>query len=269
MLTELRRQTNDLLAYFPGKGKRGVVWLVLLPILATLGQVALYAWIVKPRWNERGYLEPDFLLLSIWRLSTCPILLMFVLSMFVSQLRIYSSRDKSLYGTACIVASSTLHALIISIPFISLIECLLLAGLLGVLPVSGGTSVLAIFTLMAVTFLSLGAVLLVVSIAAWIVHRRRILVPGMLVAVWFYKDMVPINSPGSTLGPQWGNLAAFLLPLYPEAVLMEDCVVHWPPDRWIMWCAALIHAALGFTIAYFVATTAVRRGSTAQLDHSA
>jgi hypothetical protein len=254
MLDEIKRQTKDLLAYYPGRGKISLLWLVVLPIFWFLVMVITAQLVESGKWP--GMIDFPSLLSRELTLKAAPFIApipymisqilnwIYILPIMIMLIRICHSQRKIWSDTVQIMISSLLYALIVIFPGI------LLSALLAFIWTIyyAGSSAITLFFLQTFAWLIcvLGSLLLLLICLGYLSHRFGVIIPFlMFIATVYYKYLIIIPVLA-------GVLRTVALPLSPTITILRHGMLNWGIVSGNFWIIAFLHATIGYTLAYLV-----------------
>ncbi len=236
MHNEVKRQTKDLLSYYPGRGKVALLWLIALPILSFL---VFVIWFGGPaRVTSDGV--PTYMFYMFGR----SFYWIYNLSLVIMLLRICHSSRKLWRDTVIIMASSLSYALIVGLPIVFFAFVWILCH--------AGTSAMALFQVLTGLTCTIGALLLLLICLAALAHRFGIIVPFLLFLTRVYIYALPTYYSVDYIPSQWLFLQTFALPLAPSIILLRDGMLNQGLASASFWLGALFHAVLGYGLAFWI-----------------
>ena len=236
MLDEMKKQTKDLLAYYPGRDRIALLWLIVIPVLSFL---VFTMWFGKiPRVTSDGV--PAYMFYMAGHSFNW----IYQLSLVIMLIRICHSERKLWRDTAQIMASSLSYALVVGLP------CVLLAFVWILCHV--GSSAMALFQVLTGLACALGALLLLLICLGALGHRFGIIVPLLLFLTVLYTYFLPIAYPASIVPSRWQFVHTFAVPLSPTITLLRRGMLNQGLASGNFWMAALLHAVVGYALALLI-----------------
>jgi hypothetical protein len=243
MMDEIKRQTEDLLAYYPGRGRISLLWLVATPIFWFLG---LNIWFGPA--SNRG-----FLIQSRHIAENMPYIFghsfnwIYMLSLVIMLIRICHSERKLLRDTVQIMVSSLLYALVVGLPYVLLVYICILCYV--------GTSAIAFFQVFAGMICALGSLLLLLLCLGYMAHRFSIVIPFLIfLATVFYTYLLPIDylARGSLQQHLILTKVSYAVPLFPTDIILREGLFNLGLASGSVWIAAFLHATIGYALAFLI-----------------
>lgn len=233
ILDEIKKQTKDLLAYYPGRGRIALVWLIVIPVLSFLVFTVWFGKIAR--------VASDGIPAYMFYMAGHSFNWIYKLSLVVMLIRICHSERKLWRDTVQIMASSLSYALVVGLP------CVLLAFVWIFCHV--GTSAMALFQVLTGLACALGALLLLLICLGALGHRFGIIVPLLLFLTTLYTYFLPIAYPASIVPSRWQFIHTFAVPLSPTITLLRQGMLNQGVVSISFWLAALLHASVGYGLA--------------------
>ncbi len=226
----------DLLAYYPGRGRLALVWLLLVPVGAAV--IASHT-LVQAKLSSFDTL-PYYVYLAAGQ----SVMWLYVPAVLACLLKSSYSRTTSVSRTAAIVLSSSLYGLAIGIPAVAV------AALWSTHHV--GLSPRAVATIPAGLLVTGASALLVVAGLGLLARRFNLLVPLLLLLAATYRTLMPVTYSLSVVPDDW-RILAFAGPLVPETAILRNALLDRAGDTpSIFWVAALAHTAMGFVVSVWL-----------------
>jgi len=198
---QIKVELSDLLAYFPGRHRLSLVWLIILPVATTASAIDQSAlWVYLP-------------------------------AAFVCLLRVNHSRRSSLQESGCIIVSSVLYGFLIGAPAIAVT----VVWALSHVGLSMLTLLQGILGIMAVCV----SVFLLVTILGIAAYYLGLFVPLFLLLVIMYVYFVPVSYSIDLVPQRWQTFYALVFPLAPEITIVRDAMLNSAAStQGLCWAAA-------------------------------
>lgn len=237
-VNNIRAEVQNLLAYFPGRQRLAFLWLIFLPGVSIAFAQHFYGGISRAPSNGG---VPFYL----FNMAGSSFDWVYTLALAVALLRICHSPRDSWARSAGIMASSTIYSLIAALPaflvaFVWAAVCL-------------GTSLSAIVEVSAGLVLCIGALLILVVLLGALAHRFGLVIPLLLYLITAYhRYLLPIAYPAEMVAAHWRALLTFGVPLSPTITILRHGMLHQGIAPATYWTAAIIHALVGYGLAFWV-----------------
>lgn len=234
---EIADEVRDLLAYFPGRGRLPLAWLIVLPLLGAVPFSLFFSRV--PNVAMIPY--------AVFASPGGSVLWMYAATMLVLLLRINHSDRSSWLESATIIASSAVYGMIVALPSL-LISLVWSACYVGVSFSSLLETFLGVFE-------TIGAMFLLAPLLGAIAHYA-----GFLIALFLflmktaYIYLLPIGYTITRVPEKWRMLEA-ASPLAPAIAILRTGILNGQNHEMVSpfyWVAATIHAALGFVLAFWI-----------------
>jgi hypothetical protein len=241
MLDEIKRQTEDLLTYYPGRGRISLLWLVIIPILSFLAITMRFGMFLSvwPHWHFHipNHGIPQYM----YYIAAHSFDWIYTLSLVIMLIRICHSERKLWRDTVQIMASSLLYALVLGLP------CVLFAFIWIFFHV--GTSVIALFQILVGLICAIGSLILLLVCLGSLGHRFGIVIPFLI----FLTTVLPIGDyPPNIVPLGWRYFQTFVVPLSSTITIIFSGMLNGGLASSIFWIAAFLHAAIGYTLAFVI-----------------
>ena len=223
-------ELKDLLAYFPGRGRLPLVWLLILPIVAAEVTRFLFGRVVRVAGTDQipFYLSPVVEQSVLW---------LWLPAAFVCLLRINHSRRTSLRESGCILISSVFYGIVIGVPAV------LATAVWAICHV--GVSVLCLLQGLVGIAMLCASTFLVVFVLGLAAHYLGFFVPLLLLFVKTYVYFIPVVYSMDMLPEHW-RIYTVVIPLAPEVTILRNAILnsveHTPTSCWV---GAAVHTTIG------------------------
>ena len=236
MLEEIRRQTKDLLAYYPGRDRIALLWLIVIPVLSFLVFTMCFGKI--SRVTSGGI--PTYMFYMAGQSFNW----IYKLSLVITLIRICHSERKRLLESVQIIGSSVSYSLVVGLPYVLLTFVWVLFHV--------GTSPIALFQVLVGLVCAVGALLLILVCLGSLGHRFGIVIPFLLFLTAVYPYLLPVFYPASAVLSRWQLNHAFAIPLSPTITILRKGMLNQGLASSSLWLAALLHALVGYGLAVWI-----------------
>ena len=230
---QLRAELHDLLAYFPGRGRASLAWLVVMPILA----IVLFACV----FGRVARIPSDGIPYPVFTAAGQSALWIYLPAAFVCLIRVNHSQRSSLSETGRIIFSSLLYGFLIGVPAV------LVAGAWALFHV--GLSVASILHGLIGIVAVCASVSLIVGILGLAAHYLGFFVPLLLLLMKTYVYLVPIAYSMNVVPETWRTVQTLIVPLAPAITIMRNAIVNSTASTsGSCWGGALLHSVAGVAV---------------------
>jgi ABC-type polysaccharide/polyol phosphate export permease len=235
---DIADQVRDLLAYFPGRGRFALLWLIALPLLPAL----FFSHIESAPRTFAGQVP-----FAVFASTGASLLGLYISTVLVLLLRINHSERSSWQESATIIASSVAYGIIIGLPAL-LISVVWSASYVGI-------SFLSVLETLLGILGAIGAVVLLATVLGALAHYIGILIPLLLFLCRTpYLYLLPVTYSITVVPQKWRILEA-ATPLSPAIAILRAGALNLHTSEVVplfYWVAAAIHAFLGYALAFWL-----------------
>ena len=236
MIEEMKKQTEDLLAYYPGRGKLALGWLVMIPVVSFV--------VFHIFFGTNASVSGDGIPAYMFYMAGNTFSWVYKTALVVMLIRVCHSNRTVWRESVAIMGSSAAYALMVGTP------CSVLA--LIWLACCVGTSAVALMQVLAGLVLAFGALALLIVVAGFLAHRFGLVIPLLLFLTTLYVYLLPIVYPASIVPIRWQSMHTFGVPLSPSITIIRQGMLNQGLTAGSFWLAALFHAVLGYGLAFWI-----------------
>jgi lipopolysaccharide transport system permease protein len=229
----MRAEIQDLLAYFPGRGRVALVWLVLIPIFAIVPSTYIF--------GNTSQFPTDGIPYPIFAAVGRSVLWIYLPSVFVCLIRVTKSQRSSLRNTGLLVLSSVFYGVLIGLPavVVTAIGSMFYLGISVTSIIQGVVGIIAVL-------MSVVLVVIMLGVAA---HYLGFFSPLLLLLVKAHLYFLPIAYPLPDVPGTLRTVQTLVLPLAPAITIMRNAVLNSTVTTPVScWVGAAVHVAGGFAV---------------------